>query len=96
MTLTLILMALKITLILTVVIMIVWVWSRATIATRLFGIGLISMFAIQLFRPQISSFFLISVGSDLWTLLECLPLGFFIAALYSEFSWRVAPKKRKK
>lgn len=96
MSLTLILMASKMTMMVAILIMTVWVWSRATTATRLFSVGLATMFVSQTFRPQVSQIFLISVDSILWTLVDCIPLIFFVMALYSEFGWRVVSLKKKK
>lgn len=75
-----------------VVILIVAVWNRATTSTRFFGIGLCCAFAIKMFQDQLANIFLISHEGDWWNLIECVPLVFFVIALYTEFGWRVVRK----
>ncbi len=87
-----ILATIKIAMILAIVVMIVAVWNRATTSARFFGIGLCCEFSIRMFQFQLASIFLISPESDWWHLLECIPLVFFIIALYTEFGWRVVRK----
>lgn len=92
MDLTFIFTTVNIALSLAVIILFAAVWERATTSARFFGIGLCCTFAARVFRYQLSVLFLISPENDWWILLECIPLVFFIIALYSEFGWRVVKK----
>lgn len=91
-----ILSTIRIALVLGVVILIVTVWNRATTSTRFFGVGLCCEFAIKMFQYQLASIFLISAEGEWWHLLECVPLVFFVIALYTEFGWRVVKRPDNK
>ncbi|MGL4525298.1 MAG: hypothetical protein ACRCVN_07285 [Spirochaetia bacterium] len=96
MSLDLILSAAENTFSLIVLLLIVWVWGRATNATRLFSIGLLIMIALDMFKPKLAVWFLISIESPLWGIFAITPYFFFTVALVSEFGWRVVTHKKRK